>query len=175
VCDGVNQLAPDVRQHTEVQLDAGPQLARVPAPLQRLAEVVAGVFDVAHPHRQPAQRVERFGRENVVFEIAGNLVAPLAQLARAGRLIAVMHDDSEPPERFGEDRLLAAPLGGRDRRFVAAYGFGNTRGPLAAACFVQQVRGTARRGRVRAALTGTGDGDCSHDNITTRSRSPRSD
>ena len=112
MCDGVDQLASDVREHAQVQLDTRPELARVTAPLQRFAEVVSRVLDVAHAHRQPAQRVERFSRQDVVLEIAGDLVAPLAQVARPGRLVAVMHDDGEPPERLGEDRLLTTPLRG---------------------------------------------------------------
>ena len=87
-----------------------------------------------------------------------------------------MHDDGEPSQRLGEDRLLTAPLGRRDRRFVAAYGFGNTRGPLAAARFMQQIRGAApSNGRRRSDVSGTGDGDRGHDNITMRSRNRRSD
>ena len=146
------------------------------APLQRFAEVVSRVLDVAHAHRQPAQRVERFGRQDVVLEIAGDLVAPLAQLARPGRLVAVMHDDREPPQRLGEDRLLTTPLRGGDRAFVAAYGFGDTRRTFAAARFVQQLsRAAPNGGRVRSDLSWTGDGDRGHDTITMRSRNRRSD
>ena len=137
---GIDQLTSDVRENAEVLLDAGEQLARLAAAVERLKELGARLFQRAGPQRQPTHRVQRFGGEDVVAERASDFIAAVAQVARSGGFVAMMEDDGEPPQRLGENRLLTSPLGGGDRGFVIVHGFRDARGALATARFVQQVR-----------------------------------
>src|SRR2546430_11628722 len=47
-------------------------------------------------------------------DLACHLVAPLAQLARPRRLVAMAAQDREPSQRFGEHRAFAGALRLRD-------------------------------------------------------------
>ncbi len=90
----------------------------------------ARVLHRAGPQRQPAHRVQCLAGEDIVAHVAGDLVAAFAQLARPGRLVAVMQHDGQAPQRFGEDCSLAVALSGGDRGFVTVNRFGDTGVPL---------------------------------------------
>src|SRR5438876_320913 len=84
VPNGIDQLTSDVRENAEVLLDAGEQLARLAAAVERLKELGARLFQRAGPQRQPTHRVQRFGGEDVVAERASDFIAAVAQVARSG-------------------------------------------------------------------------------------------
>ena len=137
--DSLDQLAPDVRENAEVLLDACEELAGLPAALERLEEVPARLFHRARAQRETAHGVECFAGEHVVAERARDFVAAVTEVARPGRLVAMMQHDGEPPQRLGENRLFAGAFGSGNRRLVELYGFGDARGAFAAARVVQQI------------------------------------
>jgi hypothetical protein len=101
--------------------------------------VRARVFHAARTQREPAHRVQCLGGEDVVGEAAGHLVAAVAELARARRLIAMVQDDRQPAQRFRQDRLIAGALRDRNRGFVELDGFRYAGSSLLDASFVQQI------------------------------------
>ncbi len=144
------QVPLDVRQDAEVLLDPRAQLADLATSLQRLEEVPARVLDRAGLHVQPAERVQRFGGEQVVAGVASHAVAAATQLTRCGRLVAEMAHHGNPSQRLRQHRRLRRAFRRGDRRFIAADRLRNTRGPLLRPRVVQQVRGRAHhRARTR--------------------------
>jgi hypothetical protein len=141
VTHGLDQLAPDVGENAEVLLDARAQFTRLSATLECLLEVAARLVGGARSEGKAPHRVQRLGGEYFVAETAGDFVAAVAELARAGRLVAMMQHDGETPQRLGQHRPLAVALGGGDRRFEALNRLRNAGIPLAGPRFVQQVRG----------------------------------
>src|SRR5206468_12689806 len=143
VPDRLDQLALDVREDTEVPLDARQQLTGLPAALERLEEMGAGFLQGAGAQGEPTHRVQRFGGKHVVAERARDFVAAVTQIARPRGLVAMMEHNRETPQCLRENRLLAGPLGGGNGCLVTADCLRNARGSFLAPRFVQQIRGGA--------------------------------
>src|SRR2546430_15619274 len=82
-------------------------------------------------------------------DLACHLVAPLAQLARPRRLVAMAAQDREPSQRFGEHRAFAGALRLRDGGLVSVDRLGHVSGALAPEGGGEQIGGAARRALTR--------------------------
>ena len=141
------QLTLNVREDAQILLHAGAQLPTRSAELEGLEKRSASVVRRTGRQMQAAQGIQRFRREQVVARLPGHLVAPLAQVARGRGLGAVALHHRESPQRFSQDRGLAAALSRRDRGLVAHDRFGKTRRPLPLARLMQEVGGPPPLGR----------------------------
>ena len=76
--------------------------------------------------------------------MAGDFVAPMAQLARGFTLIPLVSNDREAPQRLREHRLLPATLSQEDRRFVMFDRLGDASRSLTLPSVEHQVGGWAQ-------------------------------
>src|SRR5207237_6124415 len=163
------EVALDVREDPQVLLGPGTELAAVPAQLQRAQEVAPRVADGVGLQVDPAERVERFRREQVAPRGVGHGVTGVAEPSRLVRFVAMVADDREAAQRFGEQRGLSRALGRRDRALVRRDGVRDAGGALLRPRIVEQVRRGADR-PAGACLHGVASQRGGHGDLTRRWR-----
>src|SRR4029077_20709220 len=88
--------------------------ARGPAPPWRPPHAFKSPAPGATAEVEPPHRVQGLGGEHPVADRECDLVAPLAQVARPHRLVAVTHENGEAAQRLRAHRGLARLLRRRD-------------------------------------------------------------
>src|SRR5205807_2216122 len=143
------EVSLNVRENPQVLLGSGTELAAVPAQLQRAQEVATCVGDGGGLEVDPAERVERFRREQVVPRGVRHGVTGVAEPSRLVGLVAMVTDDGEAAQRLREGGGFPRHLGGCDRGLVRRDGVGHAGGALLRAGVAQQVRRVAPRWNTR--------------------------
>ncbi len=140
VHQSLGQGALDVRQDPQVLFGAPAQLGAGSAQLQRPVELLPGRIDGPGLEVESGKGIEGLGREHLVADLGGGLLAALAQLPGQVRLVPVMVHHAKPAERFGEDPILSVALGRLNRGLVRLHRLRHASRPLVGSCLPEQIR-----------------------------------
>jgi hypothetical protein len=133
VIERLDQGSLSVGQHSQILLDAAPQLGIGPTQLQRAIELLPCRVHLPTLEIEVGQRVERLGGEDWVSHLSGDLIAALTELSGDGRLVSVAVDHRQAAQRLRLNSRLGIPFRHGAGRAEAPYRVGHVAGPLVAA------------------------------------------